>query len=273
MGVIRGILLVLVAVILFLSLFLVNLLWTLSLSLNYDNIQRESVLIAKYFLNETNISTEIQAVYPLIQLYCQNNSDYVFVVENFTLDIPCGVALRGGDAIIEEGIKDVIHQIYYTKYDCEFLDCMKNSAVPLFLVSEKANQFWYGKFYLFLIISLILFGLVFLLVEKKSNMPILVGSLLIVSSLPFIKLDVLLGLFSDKTLFRVLNIFFSQSYFIAIKALIAGIILIVMGVIFKIFKVGFFISNLISKLKGKEKKEESPKEDKVSKKSSRSKSK
>ncbi len=273
MGVIRGILLVLVAVILFLSLFMLNLLWTLSLSLNYDNIQRESMLIAKDLLNETNISTEIQATYPLIQLYCQNNSDYIFVVENFTLDIPCSVALQGGDAIIEEGIKDVIHQIYYTHYECDFLDCMKNPTNPLFLVSEKANQFWYGKFYLFLIISLILAGLIFLLAEKKSNMPILVGALLIVSSIPFIKLDVLFGMFSDKTLFRVLNIFFSQSYFVAIRTLIAGIVFVILGIVFKIFKIGFFISNLISKFKSKEKKEESSKEDKVSKKSSRSKSK
>jgi hypothetical protein len=274
MGAIRGILLVLVAVVLFLSLFVLNLLWALSLSVNYDNIQREPVLIFRDFLNETNISLEIQITSPKIQSYCENNSDYVFVVGGYTLDIPCSVALQGGEAILEEGIKDVIHQVYYTHYECDFLDCMQNSTVPLFLVSEKANQFWYGKFYLFLIISLVLSGVIFLLAEKKSNVPIIVGSLLIVSSLPFMKLDSLLGLFSEMAFFRVLNLFFSQSFFVAIRILILGIIFVVIGIILKIFKIGFSISGFISKFKGREKKEGTLiKDNKASKKPQRSKSK
>ncbi len=267
MGVIRGILLVLVCVLLFLSLIIANLFWILSLSLSYNNLQEESLTIAKDLLNEVNISTEIQAMTPLIQLYCQNNSDFVFQLEGYTFDIPCSVAMQGEDAIIEEGIKDLINNVYYTKYNCEFLECIQTS--PLFIISEDAHDFCSSKFYLFLVISLALIGLTFLLTEKKTNMPIIVGSLMVVSALPFIKLDSFLTMFPDKILSKILSVFFSQSFFVSLRTLIVGIVLIIIGIIFKIFKIGFIISNFFSKFKGKEKKEEQSKD----KKASRSKSK
>jgi hypothetical protein len=90
----------------------------------------------------------------------------------------------------------------------------------------------------------------FFLVEKKTNAFILSGSLLIVSAVPFIKLDYLLSLFSNKVIFKFLGVFFSQAYYVSIKTLIVGIGLLVLGIVLDIFKVGFFISNLISKIKG-----------------------
>ncbi len=262
MGAIRGILLVFVAVLLFLSILLANLFWVLTISLDYENVREESTLLVKDFLKEINVTNAIKQAYPLISFYCQNNSEYVFNYQGYTFDIPCSIALQGENAIVEEGIKDLVKNVYYAEYECSFLDCPNKSQLPLFLVSEKAHDFWKNNFYLVLGICLVLLILVFLFIEKKTNVPILAGSLLVVSSLLFIKLDSLFALFSDKIIFKFLWIFFSQTYFISLKILIAGIILIVVGIIFKIFKVGFFISNLISKSK-----------EKTSKKSKKSKSK
>jgi len=262
MGAIRGVLLVFVAVFFFLSLLSLSLLWTLSLSLNYETLQKESAVIAKDFLKEINVTEAIRQNYPLIQIYCKNYSNYVLNYQGYTFDIPCSVALQGEDAIIEEGIKDTIHSIYYTEYDCNFIDCFRKSSVPMFLISQKAYDFWTGKLYFSLLASFILFILVFLLVEKKTNAFILSGSLAIVSSLPFIKLDSLLSLFSDKMIFKFLGIFFSQAHFVSIKILIIGAGLLVLGIVLDIFKVGFFISNFISKIKGEKESKAGKKPDK-----------
>ena len=252
MSVVRGILLVIVTVLLFLSFVAGILFLTLSLSINYDNLQKEATSTIKSAIQEQyNLAQEIENQYPLIDLYCKENADYVFSYEEFTIDVPCSVALQGTDAILDEGIRDVVHSIYYKEYDCSFLDCFKNSEIPLFLVSQKSYNFITSELYLLLAISLILLVAMFFLYEKKTNMLIVTGILLMISSLLFIKLDALLLVISNKTISKILGIFFSKAYFLALRVLIAGIIVIIIGMILKIFKAGFFIHNTISKLKKK----------------------
>ncbi len=255
MGVIRGILLVFVAVFLFFSFLSLNLLWTLSSSLTYENVQKESLVLANDFLEEMNITETVKQVYPFVILYCQNYSEYVFSFQGYTVNIPCTVAMQGEDAIIQEGIKDVINSIYYAKYDCNFIDCFRKYPVPLFLISEKSHNFFTEKVYLLIVSSLVFFALAFLLVKKKTNSFILSGILLIISSLPFIKLNSIMSMFSDQVIFKLLGIFFSQAYFVSIRALFIGIGVLILGILLDIFKIGFLISKLISKIRG-EKKEE-----------------
>ena len=264
MGVIRGILLVLVTVLLFLSIISANLFWTLNLSLSYENVERESAIIAKDFLREINVTSAIRQISPIMNAYCKNHSNYVFNYQGYTFDVPCDSVALGENAVIEEGIKDLVKSVYYTKYDCNFLDCVDKSQIPLFLVSEKAHEFWKNNLYISLIISLVLLALVFLLVEKKTNFPILAGSLLILSSLIFIKLDSVFALFSDSIIFKFLGIFFSMAYSVSLRILITGAALIVLGIVLKVFKIGFGVSNLFSKLKQK-KAEISKKKDKKKK--------
>ncbi|MFZ2603509.1 MAG: hypothetical protein WAX79_05875, partial [Candidatus Omnitrophota bacterium] len=73
-----------VTVLLLLSLLCVNLFLTLTLSLDYDSIQKESTAIIKNVLRENNLTIQIQGLLPAIQLYCQNNSDYVFSQGGYT---------------------------------------------------------------------------------------------------------------------------------------------------------------------------------------------
>ncbi len=269
MGAIRGILLVFVIVLFFLSIISVNIFWTLSSSLEYNNLQKESTIIIKDFLQkDINISNHVQEIYPVIQSYCQNNSNYVFNFEGNTFDIDCSVAAQGTDALIDASLENIIHNTYYANYDCNFLDCFNEidlepeGVTPLFLISEKAYSYWADNLYISLLLAFIFLILIFFLIEKKTSMPILVGILLIISALPFIKLLSLLSIFSDKMLFKLLSIFFSQSYAVSVKIIIIGVVLLAAGIVLKIFKVGFSISHLISKFKNKKEDKEKPKEEK-----------
>jgi hypothetical protein len=256
MGIIRGIFLVLVSVTLFLSIFSMALFWTLSDSLTYNNVENQSIVLVKGLLDQnTNITNQIHTLYPVILNYCnKNNSNYIFSFEGTTYDLPCETVSKGESAIVDESVRSQIHTIYYTDYNCNFLDCFKQYQIPFFLISETADNFWTGNFNLLLIISIVLSGGVFFLVEKKSNMPIILGSLLIINALLFIKLDVLFGLFSsNKTIFQLLWLFVSQCYEVSIKILIAGIIVLLVGIVLKIFKIGFSIEKFFEKFKKSDK--------------------
>jgi len=260
MGVIRGFLLVIVAVLLFLSIITAGLFWTLSLSLNYENVQKQSTMIIRDLLGDTiNVSSVIPQYYPLIQTYCKNHSNmsYVFSTAGYTFDIPCNTTLLSPDRLVEEGIKSVVHKFYYKEYDCKFFDCFVPTEPPLFLVSKKTHDFLYSKFYFFLTISVILSVAVFLLIKKKSNWPIVVGTFFLATFLLFVKLDYWLSLFSDKMISKFLTIFFAESYTISVYALSVAVVLLLFGIILKIFKIGFFIEKKILKFgKLKEEKKE-----------------
>jgi len=255
MGAIRKILLVIVAVLFFLSLILVSLFLTLNLSLKYDNIQQHSTTIIKDVLNENfNLTTLIGNNYQLLQQYCmQGNSNYTINTQGYNLVIPCSSVSQGADAVIDTGIKALVNQTYYAQYNCGFLDCFPKYPVPLFLISEKAYNFWNGMFYLALGFAVILLLLLFFLMKKKINLPTLAGILLIFSSIPFFKLEALMSLFSNKLIFKFLGIFFSQAYFVAITILIAGIALLTVGIVLDIFRTGFFVEHFITKIEDKRK--------------------
>lgn len=251
MGVIRGFFLVVVAVLLFLSILSLNIFWILSSSLEYDNVQQEVPAIVTDFLKDIDATSVIDNNYDLIMAYCTVNPDmnYVFGEGDYTFTISCASALQGKDAMVEDSVKGLVYNIYYADYDCNFFDCMEESTIPFFLISERAHNYWNNKFYLALMASFILLILTFFLIEKKTNLPILVGSFMIISSLPFIKLDYILSIFSDKSFVKILDIFFSQAYPVSLRILILGIIVLIIGIIMKFFKIGFFISNLVSKFK------------------------
>jgi hypothetical protein len=255
MGAIRGFFVVVVSILLFLSIFSSVLLLTLSSSLNYNNLQKESKEVIKGILEENmNISSAVDTALPFIQIYCQTNSEYVFNAQGYTFTIPCNITSGGRESIINNGIDYLIKGIYYKEYDCEFIDCFSKSEVPTFLFSMKSYTFLNNLFYIFLFVSFLLFILVFFLIEKKVNTPILVGILLIVSSLPFFKLNNLISFIPNEMVVKIVGLFFSSASSISIKVLVVGIILLVVGIVLKISKVGFSISEIISKFKKPEEK-------------------
>ncbi len=255
MGAIRGVLLVIVSVLFFILLLVGDILLILSLSLQYDNVQAELASPIKDVVAKgINVEEVMEKSYPLMKLYCQNNSEFVFRDDSsgYTFTIPCDIISQGFEAIVDYGINSLVEKFYYEDYDCEFWDCIEKTASPLFLVSEKAKNYWNNKFYLALMASIVLIVLIFFLVEKKSNLFVIVGSLLIISALPFMKLDWVLSFISDKPFLELLTIFFTKLYNVFLISIISGIVVLSIGILLKLFGVGFTISNIFSRFQKKD---------------------
>jgi len=265
MGFIRGSLLVIVTILLFLSLFIGNIFLTLSLSLHYDNVGPELVSSTKdIFESQLDLESLIGKQLKPMELSCQTHSEFVFTEMGNTFIIPCDIISQGSEVIIDYAIESIVEQIYYAEYGCEFWDCLEKTGSPSFLTSEKAKNYWNTKFYFLLMISIAMIVLMFFLIVKKTSLPILVGSLLIISSLPLMKLESFIGMlinpalsiagFSDAisiSLLSIFPIFFSQSRVVFLIMSISGIILLCLGIILKLFKVGLKISNFLFQMNKK----------------------
>ncbi|MCL5018686.1 MAG: hypothetical protein M1416_02900 [Candidatus Pacearchaeota archaeon] len=249
MGFVRGLIVVVVSVLLFLSLLSMTFFGVVNSSLKYENVEQKSADVIRDVLESGfNLSKSVDNVYPLMQIYCRNNSDYEYVYysEGFTFSIPCSTVMQGKDAVINETIRDLVRNNYYAEYDCTLFECLKES--PLFLISEKTYNDTNNNFYFFLFSSFLLFIALFIFIEKRTNTFLITGSILLICSLIFIKIDAIFSSFSG-IVFQILGIFFSNSFSISINILIAGVIFLAIGLILKIFKLGFKIEEFISKFK------------------------
>src|SRR3989344_4835967 len=125
MGFIRGVGLVVICILLFLSLLLTGVFATLSLSLDYENVKVQTSETIKEIVNEKYDQKIIDNYENISKNYCANNSEYVFkdVKTNRTFLIPCEVILEGPDAIIENQVETFAQEKYYKEYDCKFLNC------------------------------------------------------------------------------------------------------------------------------------------------------
>jgi hypothetical protein len=234
MGFIRGGLLVIASVLLFILFLANNAFFSLSSSLSYENVQAEINSVVVGVISEnTDFSEIIEEKEPEMKTHCENNGEFVFTQEGYTINIPCAIANSGADVIINEAISDIVEDIYYDDYGCDFIDCFKKDfSKPFFLVSETARNFWKSKFYLTLLFSVLLVALIFFLIENKTTLPVLVGGLLIISSLPFLKINLLSSFFGE-------------------YLIIFGAVLICLGIALKIFRAGSKMSEFFQKMKKK----------------------
>ncbi len=250
MGGIKGFFLVIVSILLFFSIISLSLFSVLSSSLTYENVYKESSVFVGEILQDLNVNQIIEQQYPLMLLYCENNTQFVFSDSNYVFEIPCESVFQGKEAIFNEGIKSIVKDFYYKDYSENFISYLDNPQdAPLFLISEKAYNFTNKLFYSSLAISIILTLLLFFLTEKKSNTFLLPGIFFVFSSLLFFKMDSILAKFSEGIVFQFFGIFFSTTFSISIRLLIIGILLIAIAIVFKVFKVGFWISSFIEKFK------------------------
>ena len=247
MGLIRGGTVVIVSILLLISFLVTVSILTLSSSLKYENVKEGLSPIIKETIQQESGGLPIGNNLSMIEQYCKNNSEFVFSEGIYIVTIPCEIAKQGNDAIIEKGINDVINESYYKNYDCSFFDCLQKPGAPFSLVSQGAYEYWKSKFYLALVLSIILVIALFLLVENKSNAFILSGALLIVSSLPLFGLKNIAGFFVDKSILKFLSVFFAQASSVFYKALIVGIVLLSIGIIIKFVGVSMKISDFINK--------------------------
>lgn len=260
MGAIRGVLAVFIGGILLLSIFLAGLTFTLSHSLEYENVKLEISPIIKQIAEENlQLTKMIDNIQPIMELYCINNTEYVFSLDEYTFAFPCTVILQGGNATVDYGIEQLIETTYYKEYDCKFFDCFKEQTIPLFLISKSTKDFIYNKFIFVTLIAAALFVLLFLVVEKKANAVIISGAFIVISSLPFMKInDLLSGLVGDYA--GIANIFLSNSFDTFLRMVIIGGVVLAAGILFKIFGISLKISEFLNRRKGveKEKKKSEP---------------
>lgn len=270
MGVIRGFVIIIISILLFLAVLVAGIFSTLSLSLTYDNVQQRVYPIVSNIV-ETQIGTEVitEQFMPYATAYCQKNGNTEIVqeIEGYTIAFPCSVVQEGYNSVFNYSVNYLVSDFYYKEYNCTFKECFAESKVPLFLVSNYARQFWRSLFFKFFIVALVLACLTFLIVEKISNAPILAGSITIIASLIVLSLEKIgtiianailsplsVALSSENIkdiLSQVVAIFFSESSSVFLWMFVLGLILIALGIVFKITGIGFSIGKKIEDLKSK----------------------
>lgn len=241
MGFFRGGLVLILGILLFFSFLIMNSLFILSSSLKYDNVKEGlysivqdagTGVIPEELLGDFNLTKAANKELAKAKNYCrQNNNSYVFNYEGYVINVSCQNVLNSNSSVefINETYNDVVYDIYYKEYDCNFWNCFSKTGLPFFLVSEKARDYWKSKLYFSLLASLILIILIFLLVEQKQNTPIIVGVLLVLSAFPLLKLKDLLYFLAGK-FSSLINLFLSSTRTVFLFSLILGMFLVGAGV-------------------------------------------
>lgn len=225
---------VLICIILLLSFIIGNALFTVSSSLKYDNVQKNFNPILKEIVYDDFNGSEIEDNFGFLHDFCEKNPNQNYLIEHeiYNVSIPCSDVLEGNQqTFIDKQINDFIEEIYYAEYNCGFFDCFKGNSVPFFLLSEKSKDYLSGKFYWSIFISIILAVLIFFLLENKDNLWILLGSLLIISAIPFFKISSFT--FGNSTFAKIYSVFLGSSHKIFIICLVLGVLLLAIGVLLK----------------------------------------
>jgi len=309
MKILRGGLLLICVPVLFLSLLLGNLFFTLSSSLEYENIYPELASTIKEASPEFNsTSYYLQQNYFSIQDYCSLKNSFNYQYNDIHLNISCSSINTSLNSVFSEinssvnleenlnlssGIRlnypkmidacspkenyyfstlkknisceefsiskeefelnllnSSVSQVYYKNYSCSFWDCLSKTGSPMFLVSEKASNYWKSNFYFFLFVSLVLLIVIFLLLEEKINLLFVFGITLILSSLPLLKIESFLlfllkpiayfvnfiNYLDSSSLISIFSIFFSRANFIFYFLVVIGVTFIILGIVLKFWK-------------------------------------
>ena len=259
MGFIRGTLSVFLSIFLFITFLVGGIFLTLTFSLQYDNVYDHlSPLIQETIEEEMGISipAEIEKEIVSMEIECEDYPDgYVFSEQGYTITLSCEALVQGTDAIVDSGVESLIEAAYYKEHTCDFWKCFGEEAIPLFLVSEYAKDYWKSKFYLSLGVAIILMVALFFLYKKKQNIFIVPGILLMAAAVPFLRINLLMSISGDRIIFELLGIFFSKARNVFRILFFTGIGFIVFGIIFKLFMIGFKFSEFFNREENKEIKE------------------
>ena len=245
MAIIRGGLFVIVSVVFFLALIAGGMFLTLSMSLDYEVVQPElEITINELISEDMDLDSVVREKLPIMEIYCENNSDYVFKEGEFTFSIPCEAVANGTEAIVAEGISGLIDKYYHDDYACGFWDCFEKTDKPFFFVSEHAKDYWKSKFNWSLLVMLVCLGLMFLVAEVRTNALIVAGGIGIVGAfiLKYLTgvlfkfaLSPIVGSLGVEVSLEAFNFLLVKLGFVFLLILIVGIILIAFGIGFRIW--------------------------------------
>lgn len=233
----RGGLLVVISVLLFVVFLAGNVLWTLDKSLDYEILKPELVsVVTDVIENQINVSEVVGDEFAMMEEYCENNSDYVFTYDESetVIELPCEAVEKGPDAVVDQVVENFVEDVYEGRVAESPFDF------------SKLNDSIHSYFYLALIVALAMFVLIFFLAEAKSNAFIIVGSLLLISALPLIKIE---SFFSwiPFDFAEYLIVFFSKASSIFWISFITGLIILAVGIVMKFFGIGFKLHGFFNK--------------------------
>jgi hypothetical protein len=257
MSIIRGGLTFFLGIVLLVFLIAGGLFLTLSLSANPDNLKEKIVSDSDKLIESageefigSDVEEKIDDILPIIQSYCENNADYVFSQEGYTIDIPCETVKEGKDAIIEEGISDIVDEVYTEEYTCDSISsCVFSGESPFYLLSDEAKQEWKSYFYMALIVSILIILLIFFIHSNKIDIFLISGFLIILSSLPILGINKIASLLVDSSLLQIIPLLFSKAGFVFSVMFIMGIALLSVGILSKFFNIGHSLLEKMNKIK------------------------
>ncbi len=237
-----------ITILLFVSLFSTAAFLTISMSLDYEVIKPEiHTIVNDIVLNQSDIPGQIDESLEVMQIYCENNSVFVQENEDYVFEFPCEIVNQGTAAIIVYVIDDLVEKNYYKEYDCEFRGCFSTEENMFFVFSKHSQDYWNYWFYVSLIVSIILGVLLFFVMESKSNLPFLLGILLVVVSVPFLGMGKLLTLLIGWDYAQIVLAFFTQAYSVFLIFIVLGVISIGIGIVLKFLAVGRFFGKIFKK--------------------------
>jgi len=239
MSLVKGGLFFFIGILLFFSLLVGNILLTTSLSLNYDNVKTQFDKIIIENINKTIQGGDVNVLFSAMQVQCRNNSFSSFVPTEINKEIvvPCSIVLEGRDSVINNIGDQIFTEYYYKEYDCALFNCPAVYGMPLVYISEHSKIYLMQKFYLSIMISLVLMVCLFFFIDSKKGILIDVGVLVIISSLP---LMILSWVVSNS---NFADILFSESHLVFYIMFITGIIVLISGFALKFW--GFILSKII----------------------------
>jgi len=248
---IRGFFTAFVGFLLFLSLLSFGISGDLSSSLKYENVQANAANTALNILNsQMNITQQVDQSLPMIQQYCRLNPGNINLnYQGYNITVSCADANSNATELIRSTMNNFIKNIYYTNYNCNYWDCLKQySGSPLFLISEKSHNYWKNIFYYLAAISSALFVAFGLLYKKKENLMITTGIIVMLSSLPLLLLQKILSTF-PAIVANVGSVFFSQSRTMFLIMMISGVVITGAGILIRIFGIGTKIYEIFARRK------------------------
>lgn len=248
MGLIRSGVVIALSFLLFLSVFVGNIFLTLSWSLEYENVEPLVSEFGASIVDDSGVSRMLENDYPLMMDYCNSNSgNYNFSGGGLILDIPCSEVSVGPENVVQYGVDKIVENFYYREYDCSFFECLKNEGQPYVLISEKARSYFNSNFNWILMVSIVLFILLFLFVESKGTAFIISGILISFAALPFRKFNWILSFLPKGNVSEFFLAFFTKSYNVFMIMIIIGIALLIMGISFHFLGWGIKMSEFFRK--------------------------
>lgn len=90
---------------------------------------------------------QIGQAYPFVLEYCKNPSQSIY-----TMDVDCEkVKAQTEEEFVQSYASQAFDSMYYAKYDCEVLDCIKQQ--PQMIISARGNELFRNGFYICTLLS------------------------------------------------------------------------------------------------------------------------